>query len=315
MHRALLGAILFLHYGCGICAAFTAPVRFTATRKVIVDNPIPSSTPTSPTGVRSQLQRIMDRLDTVQSAGIKNARTQGVSLKSVLTTAKKLWNPKTYLALMLVTALRWQWCFNNIFYWLAVAFGVKWYRARYVFKIPVMDRQPNWNNVITSKEQEKDLKAFTCKTCGSTLFVAKSREFLFEGKTGIGGLGCFNCGARGNDNFVSDRDRIVEDVGDLDDYFDYERPLDFVSAAERRKLLKETGGDEEMANQLLMERSGQGESQPANAASDVSEAAPVVDVGGDAEETAVPPKAKPSPPKKVAKEDDDDDILDLLDMD
>ena len=47
-----------------------------------------------------------------------------------------------------------------------------------------------------------------------------------------------------------DRDRIVEDVADEDDYFDYERPLDFVSRAERRKVLKEAKGDEELANQL-----------------------------------------------------------------
>ena len=129
------------------------------------------------------------------------------------------------------------------------------YRARYVFKIPVWDRQPNWNNIITSKEQEKDLKAFTCKTCGSTLFIAKTREFFFEGSTGIGGLGCFSCGAKGKDNFVQDRDRIVEDVADIDDYFDYERPLDYVSAAERRKLMKEAGGDEDKANEILAARS------------------------------------------------------------
>lgn len=128
------------------------------------------------------------------------------------------------------------------------------YRARYVFKIPVWDRQPNWNNIITSREQEKDLKAFTCKTCGSTIFIAKTREFFFEGDTGIGGLGCFSCGAKGKDNFIMDRDRIVEDVAEIDDYFEYERPLDFVSAAERRKLLKEAKGDEERANQLLIER-------------------------------------------------------------
>ena len=51
-----------------------------------------------------------------------------------------------------------------------------------------------------------------------------------------------------------DRDRIVEDVGEMDDYFEYERPLDFVSRAERRKLLKEAQGDEEKANLLLVER-------------------------------------------------------------
>ena len=136
-----------------------------------------------------------------------------------------------------------------------MAFCVKWYRARYVFKIPVWDRQPNWNNIITSKEQEKDLKAFTCLNCGSTLFIAKTREFFFEGDTGIGGLGCFSCGVKGKENFVMDRDRIVEDVADEDDYFEYERPLDFVSRAERRKLMKEAGGDEEKANQLLLEKS------------------------------------------------------------
>ena len=51
-----------------------------------------------------------------------------------------------------------------------------------------------------------------------------------------------------------DRDRIVEDVSDMDDYFDYERPLDFVSRAERRKVMKEAKGDEDLANQLLIER-------------------------------------------------------------
>jgi len=43
-------------------------------------------------------------------------------------------------------------------------------------------------------------------------------------------------------------------VADEDDYFDYERPLDFVSRAERRKLLKEAKGDEEVANRILAER-------------------------------------------------------------
>jgi hypothetical protein len=42
------------------------------------------------------------------------------------------------------------------------------------------------------------------------------------------------CGAKGKDNFVNERDRILEDTTDIDDYFGYEQPLDFVSAAERR---------------------------------------------------------------------------------
>ena len=199
------------------------------------------------------LRRVMNRFDTLESAGLGDAKLSGIGQR-----IKDLHGPKTYLLLALLAGLKWKWCFRNPYFWFGVAFCVKWYRARYVFKIPVWDRQPNWNNIITSKEQEKDLKAFTCKKCGSTLFIAKTREFFFEGDTGIGGLGCFSCGAKGAENFVQDRDRIVEDVADIDDYFEYERPLDFVSAAERRKVLKETGGDEETANRLLLERSTDG---------------------------------------------------------
>lgn len=197
--------------------------------------------------------RFWRSFDTIERAGLS---PDDVQFAGIFKRIKDLHNPKTYLVLALLAGLRWDWCFRNPYYWFGVAFCVKWYRARYVFKIPVWDRQPNWNNIITSKEQEKDLKAFTCKNCGSTLFIAKTREFFFEGNTGIGGLGCFACGAKGKDNFVMDRDRIVEDVADMDDYFEYERPLDFVSAAERRKLMKEAEGDEEKANQLLLERSG-----------------------------------------------------------
>jgi hypothetical protein len=121
-------------------------------------------------------------------------------------------------------------------------------------QIPVWDRQPQWNMVVTNKEQEKELKAYTCKNCGSTLFIARNRDWFFEGDTGLGGLGCYTCGAKGKDNFVMDRDRILEDVGDDDDYFDYERPLDFVTAAERRALLKKAKGDEDAANQMLVDQ-------------------------------------------------------------
>ena len=51
-----------------------------------------------------------------------------------------------------------------------------------------------------------------------------------------------------------DRERIVEEVGDEDDYFAYERPLDFVTAAERKALLKATKGDEAAANQILVDQ-------------------------------------------------------------
>jgi hypothetical protein len=237
------------------------------------------------------------RFDTIRASGLKNVHTAGggvfifgiQSAKKLVQKAKTLpqdvqnltWSdvkpvkrikalhgPITYLFLSYVFARKYPTMLKNMFYWLWVAFCVKWYRARYVFKIPVWDRQPNWNNVITSKEQEKDLKAFTCKKCGSTIFIAKTREFFFEGSTGIGGLGCFACGAKGAENFVMDRERIVEDVADIDDYFEYERPLDFIAAAERRKVLKETGGDEDAANQLLVERENAKASPESQAAAD-----------------------------------------------
>ena len=216
-------------------------------------------------------------VDTIESAGLQNVHTAGFGgsitglvqkVKSLpddiknltwkdvkpIQRIKGLHGPITYMIIALLFARKYPWAWKNPAWWFGVAFCVKWFRARYVFKIPVWDRQPNWNNVITSKDQEKDLKAFTCKTCGSTIFIAKTREFFFEGNTGIGGLGCFSCGARGADNFIMDRDRIVEDVADIDDYFEYERPLDFISRAERRALMKEAGGDEEKANQLLIDR-------------------------------------------------------------
>ena len=199
---------------------------------------------------RALFRRVLDRFDTIEAAGLEDVKVAGV-----VDRIKSLHNPKTYLLLSLLAGWRWQWCFRSPLYWFGVAFCIKWYRARYVFKIPVWDRQPNWNNIITSKDQEKDLKAFTCKKCGSTLFIAKTREFFFEGDTGIGGLGCFSCGAKGRENFVMDRDRIVEDVADMDDYFEYERPLDFVSRAERRKLMKEAGGNKNKANEILLARS------------------------------------------------------------
>lgn len=284
----------------------------------------------------SVFKRVLNRLDTIEAAGLEDVKVAGLFQR-----VKDTHNPITYLVLALMAGYKWRWCFRNPYYWFAVAFCVKWYRARYVFKIPVWDRQPNWNNIITSKEQEKDLKAFTCKNCGSTIFIAKTREFFFEGNTGIGGLGCFSCGAKGKDNFVMDRDRIVEDVADVDDYFEYERPLDFVSRAERRKILKEAGGSEDKANEILMNRAtGETDAPPApettvngDEKADIVEAEVVSEdieeeVPEDVEETLeedvaeeqpvakkeTPKEEKKEAPKKISPPPSTDD-LDALDMD
>uniref|UniRef100_A0A7S4AXQ1 Uncharacterized protein n=1 Tax=Pseudo-nitzschia australis TaxID=44445 RepID=A0A7S4AXQ1_9STRA len=313
------------------------------------------------------------RFDTISASGLKNVHTAGTGgvpmfgLKSFLADIvrlmkwvfsirpkdvqnltmddvkpverlKKLHGPKTYILLSVLLAKKFApRMFKNRVFLIWLAFCFKWYRARYVFKVPVWDRQPNWNNIITSKDQEKDLKAFTCKTCGSTIFIAKSREFFFEGDTGIGGLGCFSCGAKGKDNFEMDRDRIVEDVEDIDDYFDYERPLDFVSAAERRELLKNAKGNEDAANQLLLEKEEVQVSEEPQAATDAAvngatgnmddnEESEVVADAQEEEKTEETPVAAPSPkaekeakkPKKTPISSagvDDDEDMDLLDMD
>jgi hypothetical protein len=275
--------------------------------------------------VRNTLRKWYQRLDHVLVH--ENIHTV-VQSSGVISRITSLHNPITYMILALLAGLKYEWCFRNPYYWFGFAFCVKWYRARYVYKIPVWDRQPNWNNIITSPSQEKDLKAFTCKTCGSTIFIAKSREFFFEGATGFGGLGCFSCGAKGRDNFVMDRERIVEDVADIDDYFEYERPLDFVTRAERRKLLKEAQGDEDKANLLLLERTTGISSTPEADASapsptsTVTESVVDVEVIDDATHTEerlesssvdvstpAPPAEEPSSPSK------DIDDLDFLDMD
>lgn len=266
---------------------------------------------------------VWGRLDTLKTSGFDKNSVLTAGPLARLKQLGKLHNPKTYLALLLIAGLRLSWCFRNPYYWFAVAFCGKWYRAKYVFKIPVWDRQPNWNNIITSKEQEKDLKAYTCLKCGSTIFIAKTREFFFEGPTGIGGLGCFACGVKGKENFVMDRDRIVEEVADEDDYFDYERPLDFVSRAERRQLMKEADGNVDRANQILIDRASEESSSSQSSGSSFLDAEietaestttqeENVPVNGSKLEESKSNEEKTSSTKPV---DIDPDDLDALDMD
>ncbi|KAL7445616.1 hypothetical protein ACHAXM_009950 [Skeletonema potamos] len=190
------------------------------------------------------------------------------------------------------------------------AFLFKWYRARFINKIPVWDRQPQWNMVVTSPEQEKELHAYSCKTCGATIFIARHREWFFKG----GNTECTNCGAKGTDNFEDIRSEVIDSIDD--DYFDYESPLDFVSAAERRRLVKQAGGDEELAKKIAIE----------NAMKNDAEQIKVDDQSSSIKEEGKKKKKKKSssassdaaPPKKSTpkkKKTDEDDIFDELDMD
>lgn len=196
------------------------------------------------------------------------------------------------------------------------AFLFKWYRARFITKIPVWDRQPQWNMVVTSPEQEVSLKAMECKTCGSTLFIARHREWFFQG----GNTKCTNCGATGKDNFRNVRDDVIDNMDD--DYFDYESPLDFVSAAERRKLVKEAGGDEEKAKQLAIERAMENDKDMVQAEEEVEDQEGEAEAEAEAEEKVVEkkkvkkakkaPSVSPVEAKQVEVDDDDEFDLDAL---
>lgn len=184
----------------------------------------------------------------------------------------------------------------------------KWYRARFITKIPIWDRQPQWNMVVTCPEHEKELHAYECKNCGSTIFIARHREWFFKG----GNTECTNCGATGKENFVNIRDDILDSIDD--DYFDYESPLDFVSAAERRKLVKQAGGDEELAKKIAIDNVMKSDKTQIQTDGEGSE--------GDGGDDAAKPKkkakkessSKESSPKKNKKE-EPEDIFEELDMD
>ena len=195
------------------------------------------------------------------------------------------------------------------------AFLFKWYRARFINKIPVWDRQPQWNMVVTSPEQEKELHAYSCKTCGATIFIARHREWFFKG----GNTECTNCGAKGIDNFEDIRGDVIDSIDD--DYFDYESPLDFVSAAERRKLVKQAGGDEELAKQIAIDNVMKNDAEQIQV--DEAKSSSKKDkkkkkkkksrASSDDDDDDAPTKKSAPPPKK--KKSEEDDIFDELDMD
>ncbi len=109
---------------------------------------------------------------------------------------------------------------------------------------------------------------------------------------------CTNCGAKGAENFVDIRGEVIDSIDD--DYFDYESPLDFVSAAERRKLVKQAGGDEELAKKLAIEQVMKNDKEQIKVEDQSS--------AGEAKEKNQKKKKKKSEPQKVP-----EDIFDELD--
>lgn len=183
----------------------------------------------------------------------------------------------------------------------------KWYRARFVTKIPIWDRQPQWNMVVTKPEHEKELHAYECKTCGNIMMIARHREWFFKG----GNTECTNCGATGTDNFQDIRGQLLDSIDD--DYFDYERPLDFVSLAERRKLIKQAGGDEEKANNMLIDKAEQEQGSDETQSEGSAEEGEKCPISSSSPPSSSPPPPSPGGTKKQKKE--PVDIFDELDMD
>ena len=149
------------------------------------------------------------------------------------------------------------------------------------------------------------LNFFCIITLGATIFIARHREWFFKG----GNTECTNCGAKGTDNFEDIRGEVIDSIDD--DYFDYESPLDFVSAAERRKLIKQAGGDEEKAKQIAIDNVMKNDKEQMKILEEEASASGDDTSKSSGSDNAPAKKTK----KKKAPKSDEDDIFDELDMD
>ena len=149
------------------------------------------------------------------------------------------------------------------------------------------------------------LNFFSIITLGATIFIARHREWFFKG----GNTECTNCGAKGTDNFEDIRGEVIDSIDD--DYFDYESPLDFVSAAERRKLIKQAGGDEEKAKQIAIDNVMKNDKEQMKILEEEASASGDDTSKSSGSDNAPAKKTK----KKKAPKSDEDDIFDELDMD
>ena len=140
---------------------------------------------------------------------------------------------------------------------------------------------------------------------GTTIFIARHREWFFQG----GNTKCTNCGATGEDNFEEIREDIIDSIDD--DYFDYESPLDFVSAAERRRLVKKAGGDEELAKQMAIDNAMANDKDQVQKSESSGDDKPAKKKKSSKKKKKSSESEKKQPEKKTEPADD----LDELDMD
>ena len=101
-----------------------------------------------------------------------------------------------------------------------------------------------------------------------------------------------------------------------DDYFDYPSPLDYVSAAEKRRLVKEAGGDEILAKKIAIEKSLKEDPKQVQVEPTAATSTDDGSTKKKSKKKAEPKESEVETPKKAApKKKQSDDILDELDMD
>lgn len=122
---------------------------------------------------------------------------------------------------------------KRVFFTLAFLLFFRWYRAKFILKQKFTDRMPSWGHIITMKDQEEVLHAWTCKECGTTMFIAMGREFRFFNRW----VECYNCGAKGQENFFDRRADVVAKNDDKD--YKYENPMEYLTEKERKKVQKQ----------------------------------------------------------------------------
>ncbi|GMH71500.1 hypothetical protein TL16_g05666 [Triparma laevis f. inornata] len=165
---------------------------------------------------------------------------------------------------------------SQIMFWL---FG-----AGLIFKLttqknPTDKDAPNWAHVVTSKEQEEELHAFTCDNCGFTIFPARGREGKFFPDT----YKCPSCGAD-KESFFDRREEVAEKTID----YEYENKDDYRGSDEGEG--GEEGGVDDVEGEEV-------------------EVEEVVEIPEEIEEIETPPA--PSTPSPQSSGND----LDLLGMD
>lgn len=157
---------------------------------------------------------ILYRLDTLHSLEIANTNPYGINHHNNFNMEPLQCGIKTNILIVFC------------------CFAYKCYRSIFINKLAIWERQPQWNTIITSKEEDKNsgLLAMTCRFCQSTLFIAKGRKWFQMPR----GYECYCCGAKGMNNFTNTREKLIETLDD--DYFDFEKPLDFVTRSDRKIL-------------------------------------------------------------------------------